>query len=68
MSVGLMTTGESIQKFFKKDKKGILYFRTLYCSGVARTIIGGGDIHIFVFTYHKNNEFEKKLITQNMDI
>jgi hypothetical protein len=21
-----------------------------------------------VFTYHKNNEFEKKLITQNMDI
>jgi hypothetical protein len=37
-------------------------------SGVARTIIGGGDIHIFVFTYHKTNGFEKELITQKMNI
>ena len=29
---------------------------------------GGGQIHIFVFTYHKNNWFPKKLITQNMNI
>ncbi len=30
-----------------------------------RQIIGGGDIHIFVFTDHKNNLFQKKLIMQN---
>ena len=27
---------------------------------------GGGHIHIFVFTDHKNNRFQKKLITQNI--
>ena len=40
---------------------------------VASSIIGGGGggwvhIHIFVFTDHKNNRFEKKLIVQNMNI
>ena len=43
------------------------------CSAVASSIIGGGggggaDIHIFVFTDHKNNRFQKKLITQNTNI
>ncbi len=27
---------------------------------------GGAHIHIFVFTDHKNNRFQKKLIVQNM--
>ena len=38
---------------------------------VASSIIwggGGADIHIFVFTDHKNNRFQKKLITQNTNI
>ena len=37
---------------------------------VASSIIGGGgaDIHIFVFTNHKNNWFQKKLIVQNPNI
>ena len=40
------------------------------CKKQCRTsssIIGGGGahIHIFVFTDHKNNRFQKKLITQN---
>ena len=26
---------------------------------------GGADIHIYVFTHHKNNRFQKKLIVQN---
>ena len=29
---------------------------------------GGADIHIYVFTHHKNNRFEKKLIVQNTNI
>ena len=29
---------------------------------------GGADIHIYVFTHHKNNRFQKKLIVQNMNI
>ena len=29
---------------------------------------GGAHIHIFVFTDHKNNRFQKKLITQNTNI
>ena len=39
-------------------------------SGVANSIIGrgGAHIHIFVFTDHENNQFEKKLIVQNMNI
>ena len=28
----------------------------------------GAHIHIFVFTDHKNNRFQKKLITQNTNI
>ena len=36
---------------------------------VASSIIGGGaDIHIYVFTHHKNNRFQKKLIVQNTNI
>ena len=36
---------------------------------VASSIIGGGtDIHIFVFTNHKNNRFQKKLTVQNLNI
>ena len=37
---------------------------------VASLIIGGGgaDVHIYVFTHHKNNRFLKKLIVQNMNI
>ncbi len=42
------------------------------CRAVASSIIGGGGggahIHIFVFTDHKNNRFQKKLIVQNMNI
>ena len=36
-------------------------------SGATSWIIGGGgaNIHIFVFTDHKNNRFQKKLIMQN---
>ena len=40
-------------------------------SAVASSIIGGGggaDIHIYVFTHHKNNRFQKKLIVQNTNI
>jgi hypothetical protein len=38
-------------------------------SAVASSIIGGGaHIHIFVFTDHKNNRFQKKLIKQNTNI
>ena len=29
---------------------------------------GGAHSHIFVFTDHKNNRFQKKLITQNTNI
>ena len=29
---------------------------------------GGADIHIYVFTHHKNNRFQKKLIVQNTNI
>ena len=29
---------------------------------------GGADIHIFVFTNHKNNWFQKKSIVQNPNI
>ena len=29
---------------------------------------GGAHIHIFVFTDHKNNRFENKLIMQNTNI
>ena len=37
---------------------------------VASSIIGGGgaDIHIYVFTHHKINRFQKKLIVQNTNI
>jgi hypothetical protein len=35
------------------------------CSAVASSLIGVAHIHIFVFTNHKNNRFQKKLITQN---
>ena len=34
-------------------------------SAVASSLIGVAHIHIFVFTNHKNNRFQKKLITQN---
>ena len=30
--------------------------------------IGGGDIHIFVFTDLKNSQFQKKLIMKNTNI
>ena len=39
-----------------------------YTRAVASSIIGGADIHIFVFTNHKNNWFQKKLIVQNLNI
>ena len=41
-----------------------------HCRDVASSIIGrgGADIHIFVFTHHKNNRFQKKLIVQNTNI
>ena len=29
---------------------------------------GGTHIHIYVFTHHKNNRFQKKLIVQNTNI
>ena len=35
---------------------------------VASSIIGGADIHIYVFTHHKNNRFQRKLIVQNTNI
>ena len=40
-------------------------------SGVASVVNcggGGGNIHIFVFTDHENNRFQKELITQNTKI
>ena len=39
-------------------------------SGIGRSIIGGGGghIHIFMFTYLKDNRFPKKLIMQNTNI
>jgi hypothetical protein len=36
--------------------------------GAGISIIGGADIHIFVFTDCKNNRFQKKLIGQNTNI
>ena len=42
---------------------------SLMNTGVANSIIGGGaHIHIFEFTDHENNRFQKKLIAQNMNI
>ena len=32
-----------------------LVYKITHVSAVARTIIAGAHIHIFVFTYHKNN-------------
>ena len=29
---------------------------------------GGADIHMYVFTHHKNNRFQKKLIVQNTNM
>ena len=43
-------------------------FSKTVTSGVANSINTGAHIHIFVFTYHKNNRFQKKLIVQNMNI
>ena len=38
-------------------------------SGVASLIIGrGANIHIFVFTDHKNNRFQKKFVMKNTNI
>ena len=37
--------------------------------GAGRLIIGwGADIHLFVFTDCKNNQFQKKLVGQNVNI
>ena len=64
--------------YFSNTIFGMAHTRTLDKAGleidysaraVASSIIwGGGDIHIFVFTHHKNNRFEKKLITQDTNI
>ena len=35
---------------------------------VASSIIRGADIHIYVFTHHKNDRFQKKLIVQKTNI
>ena len=43
-------------------------YHTCVHSGAASTIIGEANIHIFVFTDHKNNRFQKKLIMQNTKI
>ena len=46
-----------------------LWFDCVSFRAVASSIIGGGaDIHIYVFTHHKNNRFQKKLIVQNTNI
>jgi hypothetical protein len=43
--------------------------KKLNFSAVESSIIGeGAHIHIFVFTDHKNNGFQNKLITQNTNI
>ena len=36
--------------------------------GRGRSIIGGAHIHIFVFTDHKNNRFQKALMMHNTNI
>jgi hypothetical protein len=48
----------------------VLLYRLGIGSGAASSIIGGGgaNIHIFVFTDHKDNRFQKKLIMQNTKI
>ena len=38
------------------------------CRSKFDNLGGGAHIHIFVFTDHKNNRFQKKLITQNTNI
>jgi hypothetical protein len=45
-------------------------FRIMFLAtrGDGISIIGGADIHIFVFTDCKNNRFQKKLIGQNRNI
>ena len=42
----------------------------MYTRAVVSSIIGGGgvNIHIYMFTHHKNNRFQKKLIVQNTNI
>ena len=35
---------------------------------VASSVIEGTGIHIYVFTHHKNNRFQEKLIVQNTNI
>ena len=41
---------------------------TIIIIGVERSISGGDHIHIFVFTDHKNNLFQNKLLMQNTNI
>ena len=41
----------------------------IHIKAVASSIIGGeADIHIYVFTHHKNNRFQRKLIVKNTNI
>ena len=58
-----------IQKFERLEIQSEKRY-TRNISAVASSIMGGGGahIHIFVFTDHKNNRFQKKLITQNTNI
>ena len=54
---------------YRKTLQGFSDLLNHVYSGVANSIIGGGDnIHIFVFIGHKNNRFQRKLVMQNTNI
>ena len=64
-----------IRKLVNCMSKSVLYTKMILARytnatlcGVANSIIGGANIHIFVFTDLKNNWFQKKLMMQNTNI
>ena len=62
------TWSNPILYHFKNEVMHMCAWYVVSISGVANSINTGAHIHIFVFTYHKNNRFQKKLIVQNMNI
>ena len=58
-----------IDKHNKQKKPDNKWTLNSIIRAVASLIIGGGaDIHIYMFTHHNNNRFQKQLIVQNTNI
>ena len=54
--------------YIDKQENERLYIIRAVASSIIWGGGGGADIHIYVFTHHKNNRFQKKLIVQNTNI